>query len=109
MDNKIKVGEYYKHFKGKSLVEKNIYIILETNVIYTGEKMSEVKDLVIYKNIFDNKIFVREESDILKELNKEQQAKYNQKTRIQKLTKEEIKIINSVEFKEQKIEYLNNK
>ena len=56
MNNNIKTGEYYKHFKGKNLVEKNIYEIIATKVTYTGEKMSDVKDLVVYKNIFDNKI-----------------------------------------------------
>lgn len=109
MNNTIKVGEYYKHFKGETLVEKNIYEILQTNVIYTGEAMQDVKDLVVYKNIFDNKIFTREESDMLKDLEPEKQEKYHQQTRVQKLTDEEVKIIKSEEFISKKQEYINNK
>lgn len=109
MNNQIKVGEYYKHFKGETLVEKNIYEILQTNVVYTGENMSDVKDLVIYRNIFDNKIFAREESGMLEELSQEKQDKYHQQTRVQKLTDEEIEIIKSEEYITKKQEYLNNK
>lgn len=109
MNNKIKVGEYYKHFKGETLVEKNIYEILYTNVIYTGEKMKETKDLVVYKNIFDKKIFTREESDMLTELEPEKQQKYHQQTRVQKLTPDEVEIIKSEAYIIQKQKYLNNK
>lgn len=109
MTNKIKVGEYYKHFKGETLVEKNIYEILQTDVIYTGEAMSDVKDLVVYKNIFDNKIFAREESDMLKELEPDKQQKYHQQTRVQKLTPDEVETIKSEAYIAKKQEYLNNK
>lgn len=109
MNNNIKVGEYYKHFKGETLIEKNIYEILQTNVIYTGEAMQDVNDLVVYKNIFDNKVFTREASDMLKELEPDKQAKYHQQTRVQKLTDEEIKAIKSEDYIAKKQEYLNNK
>lgn len=109
MNNQIKIGEYYKHFKGETLVEKNIYEILQTNVIYTGEHMTETKDLVIYKNIFDNKIFAREASDLLTEIEPEKQEKYHQKTRIQKLTPEEIALIKTPEYIAEKQTYLQNK
>ena len=109
MNNNIKTGEYYKHFKGKNLVEKNIYEIIATKVTYTGEKMSDVKDLVVYKNIFDNKIFVREEKDLLKELEQDKKVQYNQETRIQKLTSDEVKTIKTEEYISAKQEYLNNK
>ena len=63
----MEVGEYYKHFKGK-----NIYKILATNVTYTGESAGvELKDLVVYQNIIDKKIFVREYTELTEELSKE--------------------------------------
>lgn len=81
----IKQGEYYKHFKGK-----NIYRILATNVTYTGTKaLNELKNLVVYQNIVDGKIFTREAEELLEELDEEKQHQYGQKCRIEKISEEE--------------------
>ena len=106
----IKIGDFCKHFKGKNLVEKNIYEILLLNVIYSGDNSTKkLDDLVIYKNIFDGKIFAREASDIFTELSSLKQEEFNQIYKVQKLTDEEVEIIKTEEFKVKKLQYLNNK
>ena len=106
----IKVGDFCKHFKGKTLIEKNIYKILLLNVIYSGDNSTKkLDDLVVYENIFDGKIFTREASDIFTELSLEKQKEFNQIYRVQKLTEEEIKEINTDEFKVKKLTYLENR
>ena len=81
----IKQGDYYKHFKGK-----NIYQILASNVTYTGTNANnELTNLVVYQNIKDGKIFVREANELLEELDEERQKQYGQKCRIQKISEEE--------------------
>lgn len=102
----IKVGDLCKHFKGNSLIEKNIYEIIAVDVIYTGEGANRPLDnLVVYKNIFkEGKIFTREYDDLIGELPKEKQ--YDQKHRIEKLTEDEIKIVKSEQFIKEKLEYM---
>ena len=108
------IGMLCKHFKGETLLEKNIYKIeflgvegknLDENLItYTGEKeLKTAKNLVVYSNIFqENKLFAREYEYISSELSKEKQDSYNQIIKVQPLTKEEIEIINEIDFQEQK-------
>lgn len=116
------VGMYCKHFKGKNLLEKNIYKILKVNVtgkdikdkniIYTGDKenLNDVKNLVVYENIFQkNKIFAREEESLCQKISVEKQKEFNQIYRVQPLTKEEITIIKSKKFILEKREYEFNK
>lgn len=106
----IKVGDFCKHFKGKTLIEKNIYKILLLNVIYSGDNsIKKLDDLVVYENIFDGKIFTREASDIFTELSLEKQEEFNQIYKVQKLTDEEIEEVKTEEFKIKKLEYINNK
>lgn len=102
------VGDLCKHFKGKSLLEKNIYEIIAINAIYTGENAKAPLDnLVIYKNIFQkNKYFAREYDELIEELSEEKQIEYGQKYRVEKLTKEEIEMIKSEEFIKAKKEYI---
>lgn len=103
-ENLFKVGDLCKHFKGKSLLEKNIYKIIATNVTYSGDKLEEpLNNLVVYENIFQNgKTFTREYKDLVEELSREKQELYNQKYRVEKLTKEEIEIVNSESFKRER-------
>lgn len=83
----MKVGEYYKHFKGN-----NIYKIIAVNVSYTGESAgTELEELVVYQNINDKRIFVREYNELTEELSKEKQEKYGKKYRIEKLEEDELK------------------
>lgn len=108
------IGMLCKHFKGETLLEKNIYKIeslgvegknLDENLItYTGEKeLKTAKNLVVYSNIFqENKLFAREYEDISSNLSEEKQELYNQKIKVQPLTKEEIDIISETNFKEKK-------
>lgn len=102
----IKVGDLYKHFKGNSLLEKNIYEIIAVGVIYTGEGANKPLDnLVVYKNIFqEGKIFTREYDDLIGELSEEKQKQYGQKHRIEKLTEDEAKIVKSEQFIKEKLE-----
>ena len=88
----LKKGDLCKHFKGKDLSEKNIYEILEIGVKYSGDAADKpIENLVVYKNIFQGKIFARELEDLITELPKEKQEQYGQKYRVEKLTSEEIK------------------
>ena len=87
-----KKGDLCKHFKGKDLSEKNIYEILEMGVKYSGDACEQpIENLVIYKNIFQGKIFARELQDLIAELPQEKQELYGQRYRVEKLTPEEIK------------------
>jgi len=86
-----KKGDLCKHFKGKNLSEKNIYEILEMGVKYSGDASEKpIENLVIYKNIFQGRIFARELEDLIAELPKEKQELYGQKHRVEKLTPSEI-------------------
>ena len=105
-----KQGDLCKHFKGKNLLEKNIYEILAVGVIYTGTNSEgKIEDLVVYKNIFDGKIFTREYKDLIEELEEDKKVKFGQERRVEKLTSSEIETINDEEFKKMKIEFLANK
>ncbi len=116
-----KIGDLCKHFKGSNLLEKNIYEILNINVkgteldesvTYTGEaeNLSLVIDLVVYKNIFqEGKIFAREASDISSELSLEKQAQFHQTYKAQLLTDEEIAIVKSEDFKNEKVKTMEMK
>ena len=87
-----KKGDLCKHFKGKNLSEKNIYEILEIGVKYSGDASDNpIENLVIYKNIFQGKIFARELEDLIAELPKEKQEIYGQKYRVEKLNEDEIR------------------
>ena len=93
----LKKGDLCKHFKGKNLQEKNIYEVLETGVNYSGDASENpIKNLVIYKNIRQGKIFVREMSDLVAELTPEKQQEFGQKHRVDLLTKEEIEVVKSM-------------
>ena len=93
----LKKGDLCKHFKGKNLQEKNIYEVLETGVNQSGDASENpIKDLVIYKNIRQGKIFAREMSDLVAELTPEKQQEFGQKHRVDLLTKEEIEIVKSM-------------
>lgn len=84
-------GDLCKHFKGKDLSEKNIYEILEMGVKYSGDASDKpIENLVIYKNIFQGKIFAREFEDLTTELSPEKQEQYGQKYRVEKLTPDEV-------------------
>lgn len=116
-----KVGMICKHFKGKDLLEKNIYRIEnlgvngsnidESLITYTGDGiLASATNLVVYNNIFqDNKLFCREYEDISGVLTDERKAMFNQTLKIQPLTDEEIDIINSAEFIEKKKELVAKK
>ena len=108
--NNIKAGDFCKHFKGKTLLEKNIYKILLLNVMYSGNfSTKKLDDLVVYENIFDGKIFTREASDIFSELSLDAQKEFNQIYIVQKLTEEELLEINTEKYKVKKLEYINRK
>lgn len=90
----LKKGDLFKHFKGKNLDEKNICEVLEIGVKYSGDNSDKpIENLVIYKNIFQNKIFARELEYLTKELSPEKQKEYGQKHRVEKLNDVEIKYI----------------
>ena len=110
-----KVGMLCKHFKGKNLLEKNIYRIEKigvdgkdidsSKIIYTGGKdLLLSKNLVIYSNIFqEDKLFAREYDDLVSEISDAKKELYNQIFRIEPLNDEEIKTIKCHEFIEKKL------
>lgn len=90
----LKKGDLFKHFKGTSLDDKNICEVLEIGVKYSGDRSDKpIKNLVVYKNVFQDKIFARELEDLTAELSPEKQKEYGQKYRVEKLTEEEIKYV----------------
>ena len=102
--NILKVGDLCKHFKGENLIDKNIYKILAVGVKYSGDKVEEkLENLVVYENIFQNRIFNREYEVLVGEIEKEKQEKFHQKYRVEPLSKEEVEIVCSEEFKKQKL------
>ena len=115
------VGMLCKHFKGKDLLEKNIYRIeqlgvkgtsIDTSLItYTGEgNLEEATDLVVYSNIFqEGKLFCREYSDISSKLSDEKRTMFNQDMRVEPLTQEEIDLVNSEDFIKEKTEAVAKK
>jgi len=108
------IGMLCKHFKGETLLEKNIYKIEsigvsgkdidESKVTYTGDgNLSTAKNLVIYSNIFqENKFFAREYEDISSELSLEKKKQYNQEIKVEPLSQSEIEIINNIDFIQEK-------
>jgi len=103
-------GDLCKHFKGETLVQKNIYEVLETGVIYTGECEGVQGSLVVYRSVFqDGKVFVREERDLIAEIAPEKQEKFHQRARVEKLTPEEIALIQTEEFQQAKAEFMRQK
>ena len=110
-----KEGMLCKHFKGKTLLDKNIYRIIKlglsgkdvdtTVATYTGEGILEdASNLVLYQNIFqENKFFVREYEDISFRLSDEKRDEFGQEFRVEPLSEEEIDIVSSEEFRIKKI------
>ena len=104
-----KIGMLCKHFKGKTLEEKNIYRIIKlgvsgkevgSEVSYTGDgELTTAQNLVVYANIFQNdKLFARKYEDISIELPEEKQQALGQKLKVQPLTDEEIVVVRSPQF-----------
>lgn len=105
-----KVGMLCKHFKGETLLEKNIYRIEKLGVLgkdidesiitYTGDnELLTAINLVVYSNIFqDDKMFAREYEDISGELSSDKKETFNQQIKVQPLTQDEIDLINDENF-----------
>lgn len=99
-----------KHFKGKDLLNKNIYRIVKLNVcakdlnfdeiIYSGDNENYwlLENLVVYENIFTGQIFAREYSDLSKVLSDDKQKKFNQVHAVEPLSSSEEKLIQTDEF-----------
>lgn len=106
----LRTGDIVKHFKGKNLIEKNIYEIVSVNPEYTGTNEFLKEPVVVYTSIFqEGKCFVREYSDLVKELTPEQKEEYGQTYRIEPLTDEELGIIKTNAFILAKLEYIEKK
>ena len=99
-----KVGDYCKHFKGHDLFEKNIYQIIKLGVkgseidtetiTYSGDnELSTAVNLVVYKNIFQDRLFTREYEDISSELSLDKQVEFNQKYKVKLIKEDEIEMI----------------
>lgn len=104
-----KVGMLCKHFKGKDLLEKNIYRIeklgvkgtdIDDSITYTGDgDLYTATNLVVYSNIFqNNKMFCREYEDIASTLSDEQRELFHQDHRVEPLTAMELMLIESDNF-----------
>ena len=103
-------GMICKHFKGETLVEKNIYQILAVNVAYMGDNGFDLSNMVIYKPLFqEGKVFAREYDDLVAELTDEQRNIYHQTQRVEPLSDEELLQIKDEEFILKKQAYINEK
>lgn len=121
MNGNLKIATFYKHFKGKNLIEKNIYLIIaigideerykELEVKYVGYNKDNINysELVVYLNYFQNLLFAREYQDLVEELTKEQQKEYSQKYRVEALTTEEVQTIMTLTYQKEKSLYLESK
>lgn len=118
----LKEGMLVKHFKGKNLIEKNIYQILKLNangkeilknenITYTGdEDCIHSNDSVVYANIFqNNRLFAREYSDLIQPLSIDKQKIYNQIYRVEPLTSADLELIKNSDFVETKKNYQKSK
>ena len=108
-----KVGMLCKHFKGFTLLDKNIYEIikigvngneLSDDITYTGDgNVSSASNLVVYANIFQNyKLFAREYDDISSELPDDMKNQFGQIIKVQPLTDDEIEQVKDSDFIENK-------
>lgn len=120
-----------KHFKGETLLEKNIYGIMEVKTTYTGED-ENFPDVVLYKPLFHNdkcfikeflylsgKIkyeegldlesfnqvtcYIREYCDLVEEISPEYQKEFHQKRRIETLSDDEMDLILTKDFIDNKL------
>ena len=106
----LKKHDIVKHFKGETLLEKNIYKILAVNPEYTGTKEYVEDPVVIYESLFqDDKIFVREYQDLVEELSEDEKELYHQVHRLEHLTQAELDLINSPEFIQAKKAFIEEK
>ena len=106
----LKQEDIVKHFKGETLLEKNIYKILAVNPIYTGTRDFTEEPVVIYESLFqDYKIFVREYQDLVEELSDDEKELYHQMHRVEHLTHAELELINSSEFIQAKKAFIEEK
>ena len=115
-----KVGMLCKHFKGKDLLEKNIYRIeklgvkgtdIDDSITYTGEgDLYTATNLVVYSNIFqNNKMFCREYEDISSTLSDEKRELFHQDHIVEPLTAMELMLIESDNFNRMKHQSTLNK
>lgn len=106
----LKVGDICKHFKGETLVEKNIYEILAINIKYTGDGDFDLSSLVVYRPLFqEDKYFAREYDDLTTVLSPEEQEFYHQEYRVQKLSDDELETISTPEYQCLKAAYIKEK
>ena len=106
----IKAGDIVKHFKGKDLIEKNIYEILSINAQYTGTKAILDEATVVYVPLFqEGKTFIREYDDLVSELSDEEKELYNQCYRVEPLTATELATIKTDSFIAAKKDYIAKK
>jgi hypothetical protein len=84
---------------------------IDTDTItYSGDnELTTAVNLVVYKNIFQDRLFTREYEDISGELSIDKQVEFDQKYKVQVLTPEEIEIIKSEEFISKKRELVKMK
>lgn len=106
----LKEGMICKHFKGETLIEKNIYKIVAVGITYSGDEEIDLSNMVVYKPLFqEGKTFAREYDALVSELTDEQKEMYHQSQRVEPLTEEELLQINDEEFVFQKLAYINKK
>lgn len=103
-------GDIVKHFKGKDLIEKNIYEIIAVGPKYTGTNDFTEEPMVIYRPIFQvGKTFIREYDSLIEELSPTEKEEYGQINRVNILTEDELSTVKSPEFISKKIEFLVQK
>ena len=106
----LKTGMICKHFKGETLVEKNIYEILAMDMTYTGDGDVDLSSLVVYRPLFqEGKVFAREYEDLVEELSSEEKELYHQDYRVEPLNEEELETIKTEEYRVLKNIYIKNK
>ena len=72
MERKVEVGQVYRHFKG------NVY-----EVIALAVNADNREDVVVYKSLSKDKVFVRSYSGFISEVNKEKYPDVTQKYRFE--------------------------
>lgn len=105
-----KVGMFCKHFKGESLLDKNIYrieklhvsgdMIDENFITYSGHgRLKDAEELVVYSNWFENgKLFAREYSDLCSPIDDAKKLLFGQELRVEPLSEKELLMIQDPDF-----------
>ena len=108
---RLKSGDIVKHYKGKDLVEQEIYEILMVNPEYSNTRDFKEEAVVMYTPLFrENKNIIIAYKDFVKRLSVDERimCHTDQRYTIEHLTKDELEVIKTHDFIQAKEDYNKN-